>query len=52
MALIALYKTDLVIQPWMTFLAYQGFNLLTSGIVMFGNRIIPAINRFSCRWPR
>ncbi|KAL1985722.1 hypothetical protein VTN96DRAFT_7470 [Rasamsonia emersonii] len=47
MALIALYKTDLVIQPWMTFLAYQGFNLLTSGIVMFGNRIIPAINRFS-----
>ncbi|KAL5361733.1 amino acid/polyamine transporter I [Aspergillus floccosus] len=47
MALIAIYKTDLVLQPWMTFVAYQGFNLLTSGIVMFGNRYIPLINKFS-----
>ncbi|KAJ9314202.1 hypothetical protein DTO271D3_5431 [Paecilomyces variotii] len=47
MALIALYKDGLVIQPWMTFVVYQGFNLITSGIVMFGNRLIPAINKFS-----
>ncbi|KAH1832307.1 hypothetical protein KXX27_000902 [Aspergillus fumigatus] len=47
MALIALYKTDLVIQPWMTFVAYQGFNILTGGTVMFGNRFIPLINKFS-----
>ncbi|GIK07391.1 hypothetical protein Aspvir_003054 [Aspergillus viridinutans] len=47
MALIALYQTDLVIQPWMTFVAYQGFNILTGGIVMFGNRYIPLINKFS-----
>jgi choline transport protein len=49
MALIALYQTDLVIQPWMTFVAYQGFNILTAGIVMFGNRYIPLINKFSCK---
>ncbi|OJJ32015.1 hypothetical protein ASPWEDRAFT_53737 [Aspergillus wentii DTO 134E9] len=47
MALIALYKTDLVIKPWMTFVAYQGFNILTSGVVMFGNHFIPTINKFS-----
>lgn len=47
MALIALYHTDLTIQPWMTFVAYQGLNLLTAGIVMFGNRFIPLINKFS-----
>lgn len=49
MALIALYKDGLVIQPWMTFVVYQGLNLITSGIVMFGNRLIPAINKFSCK---
>lgn len=49
MALVTLYQTDLVLKPWMTFAAYQALNLLTSGIVMFGNRFIPAINRFSCR---
>jgi len=48
MSLIALYETDLVIQPWMTFVAYQGLNILTSSIVMFGNRFIPLINKFSC----
>ncbi|PLN82880.1 putative amino acid permease [Aspergillus taichungensis] len=47
MALIALYHTDLTIQPWMTFVAYQGLNLLTAGIVMFGNRFLPMINKFS-----
>lgn len=48
MALIALYHEDLVIEPWMTFVAYQILNIFTSGIVMFGNRFIPMINRFSC----
>lgn len=48
MALIALYHEDLVIQPWMTFVAYQILNIFTSGIVMFGNRFIPTINKFSC----
>ncbi|KAJ5218202.1 uncharacterized protein N7498_000301 [Penicillium cinerascens] len=47
MALIALYHEDLVVQPWMTFVAYQILNIVTSGIVMFGNRFIPAINKFS-----
>ncbi|RMJ25652.1 choline transport protein [Aspergillus sp. HF37] len=47
MALIALYKTDLVIQPWMTFVVYQGFNVLTASTVMFGNRFLPLINKFS-----
>ncbi|KAF7595801.1 hypothetical protein BBP40_004613 [Aspergillus hancockii] len=47
MALIALYKTDLVLQPWMTFVAYQGLNILTSAVVMFGNRYIPGINKFA-----
>ncbi|GLB12244.1 hypothetical protein AtubIFM57258_009524 [Aspergillus tubingensis] len=47
-ALIALYRPNLVVQPWMTFVAYQGFNVITSGIVMFGNKWMPAINKFSC----
>lgn len=49
MALVGLYKTDFVLQPWMTFVAYQGFNLLTCAIVMFGNKWMPAINKFSCK---
>lgn len=51
MALIALYHEDLVVKPWMTFVAYQILNIFTSGIVMFGNRFIPMINKFSCEWP-
>ncbi|KAJ5802155.1 uncharacterized protein N7503_004605 [Penicillium pulvis] len=47
MALIALDHDDLVVKPWMTFVAYQILNVFTSGIVMFGNRFIPAINKFS-----
>ncbi|KAJ6134450.1 hypothetical protein N7523_000772 [Penicillium sp. IBT 18751x] len=47
MALIALYHEDMVVKPWMTFVAYQILNIVTSGIVMFGNRFIPAINKFS-----
>ncbi|KKY15462.1 putative choline transporter [Diplodia seriata] len=47
MALIALYRSDLVIETWMTFVVYQITNLATASIVLFGNRIIPALNRFS-----
>ncbi|OQD73850.1 hypothetical protein PENDEC_c013G06282 [Penicillium decumbens] len=47
MALIALYHEDLVVKPWMTFVAYQILNIVTSSIVMFGNRVIPIINKFS-----
>ncbi|KAH8680138.1 amino acid permease [Ilyonectria robusta] len=47
MALIALYIEDLEIKTWQTFIVYQGLNLLTAAVVMFGNRIIPALNRFS-----
>ena len=47
MALIALYHEDMVIEPWMTFVAYQILNIVTSSIVMFGNRFIPIINKFS-----
>ena len=49
MALIALYRPDLVIETWMTFVVYQAFNLITGGIVMFGNVIIPLLNKFSCK---
>ncbi|KAJ5210177.1 Amino acid/polyamine transporter I [Penicillium cf. griseofulvum] len=47
MALIALYHDDLVVLPWMTFVAYQILNLVTAGVVMFGNRLIPTLNKFS-----
>ncbi|KAH7007228.1 amino acid permease [Ilyonectria destructans] len=47
MALVALYIEDLEIKTWQTFIVYQGLNLLTAAVVMFGNRIIPALNRFS-----
>lgn len=47
MALIALYVADLEIKAWQTFIVYQGLNLLTAGVVMFGNKIIPALNKFS-----
>ncbi|RBR14462.1 uncharacterized protein FIESC28_07698 [Fusarium coffeatum] len=47
MALIALYMPDLEIKAWQTFIVYEGLNLLTAGVVMFGNKIIPALNRFS-----
>ncbi|CAG7555194.1 unnamed protein product [Fusarium equiseti] len=47
MALIALYTPDLEIKAWQTFIVYECLNLLTAGVVMFGNKIIPALNRFS-----
>jgi choline transport protein len=47
MALIALYHRDLVIKAWMTFVVYQVLNLATASIVLWGNRAIPGLNRFS-----
>ncbi|KAE8323919.1 amino acid/polyamine transporter I [Aspergillus sergii] len=47
MALIALYHDGIKLQPWMTFVAYQVLNVLTSAVVMFGNRFIPGINKFA-----
>lgn len=47
MALIAVYHGDLEIQAWQTFIVYQGLNLITAAIVMFGNKIIPGLNKFS-----
>ncbi|KAH8697644.1 putative choline transporter Hnm1 [Talaromyces proteolyticus] len=46
-ALYALYHPDLVIKNWQTFIIYQILNLMTAAVVLFGNKIIPALNRFS-----
>ncbi|KAF4452334.1 putative choline transporter Hnm1 [Fusarium austroafricanum] len=46
MALINLYQ-DFEIKAWQTFIVYQGLNLITAAVVMFGNRIIPGLNKFS-----
>lgn len=46
-ALIALYHPTLTLHTWQTFVIYQGLNVLTASVVMFGNRIIPALNKFS-----
>ncbi|KAG9663932.1 amino acid permease, partial [Aureobasidium melanogenum] len=47
MALIALYHATMTIKTWQTFLVYQVLNLITAAIVIWGNRIIPALNKFS-----
>ncbi|RHZ53577.1 uncharacterized protein CDV56_105687 [Aspergillus thermomutatus] len=46
-ALYALYHPDLVIKTWQTFVIYQILNILTASVVLFGNKVIPALNRFS-----
>lgn len=46
-ALYALYHPDLAIKNWQTFIIYQILNLLTASVVLFGNKVIPALNRFS-----
>ncbi|KAJ5495582.1 hypothetical protein N7539_000698 [Penicillium diatomitis] len=46
-ALYALYHPDLTFQAWETFVIYQILNALTAAVVLFGNAIIPALNRFS-----
>jgi choline transport protein len=51
MASIALYHDELVVKPWMVFVAYQILNICSSAVVMFGNRFIPMINKFSCLLP-
>ncbi|OOF96351.1 hypothetical protein ASPCADRAFT_129448 [Aspergillus carbonarius ITEM 5010] len=43
-ALVALYRNNFVVQPWMSFVVYEGFNIISCGIVMFGNRWMPTIN--------
>ncbi|KAH0166851.1 amino acid permease, partial [Aureobasidium melanogenum] len=47
MALVALYHPTMTIKTWQTFLVYQVLNLVTAAIVIWGNRIIPALNKFS-----
>ncbi|KAH7311450.1 choline transport protein [Stachybotrys elegans] len=47
MALVALYNESLEIQAWQTFIIYQGLNIITAAVVMFGNKIIPGLNKFS-----
>jgi choline transport protein len=47
MALVALYHESLEISSWQTFIIYQGLNLITAAVVIFGNKIIPGLNRFS-----
>ncbi|KAJ4245742.1 hypothetical protein NW762_013866 [Fusarium torreyae] len=47
MALIALYHESLEIKTWQTFIVYQGLNLISAAVVLYGNKIIPALNRFS-----
>lgn len=46
-ALYALYHPDLKIKTWETFLIYQITNILSASMVLFGNKAIPLLNRFS-----
>ncbi|KAL4983741.1 amino acid/polyamine transporter I [Aspergillus falconensis] len=46
-ALYSLYHPDVAIQTWQTFIIYQILNILTASVVLFGNRIIPSLNKFS-----
>ncbi|KAL2823838.1 putative choline transporter Hnm1 [Aspergillus cavernicola] len=46
-ALYALYHPDLEIKTWQTFIIYQILNILTASVVLFGNKLIPALNKFS-----
>ncbi|KAL1849928.1 hypothetical protein VTK73DRAFT_9776 [Phialemonium thermophilum] len=46
-ALYALYHPDVAVRTWQTFVIYQVLNLLTASVVLFGNRAIPALNKFS-----
>ncbi|KAF2770374.1 putative choline transporter Hnm1 [Teratosphaeria nubilosa] len=47
MALVALYHPGMTIQTWQTFVAYEGLNIVTALVVLYGNKIIPALNKFS-----
>ncbi|KAL4975527.1 amino acid/polyamine transporter I [Aspergillus desertorum] len=46
-ALYSLYHPEVAIQTWQTFIIYQILNILTASVVLFGNRIIPSLNKFS-----
>ncbi|KAL4913903.1 putative choline transporter Hnm1 [Aspergillus aurantiobrunneus] len=46
-ALYSLYHPDVEFKTWETFVIYQILNMLTACIVLFGNKLIPALNRFS-----
>lgn len=37
----------MTVKTWQTFVAYQGLNVITASVILFGNRIIPNLNRFS-----
>lgn len=39
----ALYHPDLVIEPWHTFVAFVLINVLCCLVVIFGNRLLPAL---------
>ncbi|KAI6853183.1 amino acid permease [Hortaea werneckii] len=47
MALVALYHPGMTIQAWQTFVAYEGLNMITALVVLYGNKLIPSLNRFS-----
>ncbi|KAL4864133.1 hypothetical protein BDV12DRAFT_205908 [Aspergillus spectabilis] len=46
-ALYALYHPDLNLKTWQTFVIYQILNILTASVVLFSNKFIPALNKFS-----
>lgn len=37
----------MTVKTWEIFVIYQGLNLLTASVVLFGNKIIPGLNKFS-----
>ncbi|RMY26768.1 hypothetical protein D0866_10628, partial [Hortaea werneckii] len=47
MALVALYHPGMTIQTWQTFVAYEGLNMIIALVVLYGNKLIPSLNRFS-----
>ncbi|KAH9841313.1 amino acid permease [Teratosphaeria destructans] len=47
MALVALYHPGMTIQTWQTFVAYEGLNVVTALVVLYGNKKIPILNKFS-----
>lgn len=49
MALVVLYRPNMTIRTWQTFVVYEGLNLITAAVVCFGNKIIPGLNKFSCK---
>lgn len=46
MALVALYRPEMTIETWQTFVCYEGLNLITAAIVLWGNKLLPPMNKF------